>query len=111
MYPAKDAISGCWLHQGGVTGVRVWNFGIEPMDRVEIFGNNGKIQFSVFEENPLVLDNDLMKVKLSIANPKHVQMMHVADLKNHLFEENFSHPSTGETAVNNSWLIDQIREP
>ena len=36
LYAAKDAISACWLHQGGVTGVGVWNFGIEPMDRVEI---------------------------------------------------------------------------
>jgi len=108
LYAAKDAISACWLHQGGVTGAGVWNFGIEPMDRVEIFGSKGKIQFSVFEENPLVFNNDGEEVKLSIAHPKHVQMTHVENLKKHLLEGNFSHPSSGETAVHTSWVMDQI---
>ena len=108
LYAAKDAISACWLHQGGVTGVGVWNFGIEPMDRVEIFGSKGKIQFSIFEENPLVLNNEGEEVKISIAHPEHVQMTHVENLKKHLFEGNFSHPSTGETAVHTSWVMDEI---
>lgn len=108
LYAAKDAVSACWLHQGGVTGVGVWNFGIEPMDRVEIFGSKGKIQFSVFEENPLVLNKEGEEVELSITHPKHVQMTHVEDLKKHLLEGNFSHPSTGETAVHTSWVMDQI---
>ena len=78
------------------------------MDRVEIFGSKGKIQFSIFEENPLVLNNEGGEVKLSIAHPKHVQMAHVENLKKHLFEGNFSHPSTGETAVHTSWVMDEI---
>ena len=108
LYSAKDAISSCWLHKGGITGVGVWNFGIEPMDRVEIFGSKGKIQFSVFEENPLVLEKEGGKVEIFIKNPKHVQMSHVENMKKHLFEENFSHPSNGQTAVHTSWVMDQI---
>ena len=48
LYNTKDAVSVCWMHHNGFKGVGVWNFGIEPMDRVEIFGSRGKIGFSVF---------------------------------------------------------------
>ena len=108
LYAAKDAISACWLHKGGITGVAVWNFGIEPMDRVEIFGSKGKIQFSVFEENPLILDKDGKMIELFIEHPKHVQLPHVENMKKHLLEKDFSHPSSGQTAVHTSWVMHQI---
>ena len=110
LYNAKDAVSACWIHHSGVTGVGVWNFGIEPMDRVEIFGSKGKIGFSVFEENPLLIVKDGKESNLFISNPKHIQIKHVEDMKKHLLEGNFSHPSTGETAVHTSWVMDQIIE-
>lgn len=94
LYAAKDAISACWLHKGGITGVAVWNFGIEPMDRVEIFGSKGKIQFYVFEENPLILDKDGKMIELFIEHPMHVQLPHVENMKRHLLDKDFSHPSS-----------------
>ena len=108
LYAAKDAISACWLHKGGVTGAGVWNFGIEPMDRVEIFGNIGKIQFSVFEENPLILYKDGKMIEFFIEHPKHVQLPHVENMKKHLLEKSLSNPSSGQTAVHTSWVMDQI---
>ncbi|MEC8636325.1 MAG: Gfo/Idh/MocA family oxidoreductase [Bacteroidota bacterium] len=108
LYAAKDAISACWLHKGGVTGAGVWNFGIEPMDRVEIFGSIGKIQFSVFEENPLILYKDGKMIEFFIEHPKHVQLPHVENMKKHLLEKGLSHPSSGQTAVHTSWVMDQI---
>ena len=60
------------------------------------------------EENPLVLEKEGEKVEIFIKNPKHVQMSHVENMKKHLFEENFSHPSNGQTAVHTSWVMDQI---
>ena len=108
LYDAKDAISACWLHKGGVTGAGVWNFGIEPMDRVEIFGSIGKIQFSVFEENPLILNKDGKMIEFFIEHPKNVQLPHVENMKKHLLEKGLSHPSSGQTAVHTSWVMDQI---
>lgn len=108
LYAAKDAISACWLHKGGVTGAGVWNFGIEPMDRVEIFGSIGKIQFSVFEENPLILYKDGKMIEFFIEHPKHVQLPHVENMKKHLLEKGLSHPSSGQTAIHTSWVMDQI---
>jgi predicted dehydrogenase len=108
LYTAKDAISAYWLHKGDITGVGVWNFGIEPMDRVEIYGSKGKIQFSVFAEGPLMLEKEGEKTELFIEHPIHVQMPHVNNMKKHLFEKDFLHPSLGHTAVHTSWVMDQI---
>jgi predicted dehydrogenase len=108
LYGAKDAISACWLHEGDITGVGVWNFGTAAMDRVEIFGSKGKILFSVFQENPIVLDGHEEQIERVIEHPKHVQMPHVEDMKRALFEEDFLHPSHGKSAVHTSWVMDQI---
>ena len=86
LYDAKDAVSACWLHQGGVTRTGVWNFGVEAMDRVEIFGNKDKIIFSVFEENPLISCNEKGELEISIDHPEHVQLPHVENIKKHLFK-------------------------
>jgi len=54
LYKAKDAITACWEHEGGITGSGTWNFGCDfSEDRVEIFGSKGKIQFSVFSDQLL----------------------------------------------------------
>lgn len=108
LYGAKDALSACWLHEGDITGVGVWNFGTAAMDRVEIFGSKGKILFSVFQENPIVLDGHEEQIERFIEHPKHVQMPHVEDMKRALFEEDFLHPSRGKSAVHTSWVMDQI---
>lgn len=108
LYKAKDAIVSCWLHENGITGTGSWNFGCHNReDRVEIFGSKGKIIFSVFDENPLVLDNGQEKQELFIDNPENIQLYHVNNMKAHLFD-NIPHPSTGSTAVHTAWVMDKI---
>ena len=59
LYTAKDAVTAIWLHTNGVTGVGSWNFGCSNKeDSVVIYGSTGKISFSVFDENPVVLCNE-----------------------------------------------------
>ncbi|WP_411031847.1 Gfo/Idh/MocA family protein [Spongiimicrobium sp. 3-5] len=109
LYLAKDAVAACWVHQGGVTGTGSWNFGCEDKeDRVEIFGSKGKVQFSVFEENPLILERNGDKQEFFIENPKNIQLYHVENMKKHLLEENYDHPSNGRTATHTSWVMDKI---
>lgn len=108
LYSAKDAITASWLHDGGITGTGTWNFGCDrSVDRVEIFGSEGKIEFSIFEDNEVVLRNTAGEQNLFIAHPKHVQQFHVEALKDDLFE-NKRHPSTGKTALHTSWVMDRI---
>lgn len=108
LYTAKDAITGSWLHKNGITGEATWNFGCDRKeDLVEIYGSKGKISFSVFGEDDIVLENDSGEQKEFIEHPKHVQQFHVESLKEHLFDGK-EHPSTGKTALHTSWVMDSI---
>ena len=109
LYSAKDAFTACWLHDKEVTGSGSWNFGSSKAeDRVEVFGSEGKIQFSVFENNPLLLEKGSELQEVFIENPKTIQLPHVQNMKKQLFEENYEHPSTGRSAAHVSWVMDKI---
>ncbi len=109
LYKSKDALVACWLHENDITGTGTWNFGAHDQeDRVEIVGSLGKITFAIFEDKPIELELPNDKKSLHIANPKHVQIHHVENIKKHLVEDNYSHPSTGLTAMHTSWVMDQI---
>ncbi|THH34610.1 Gfo/Idh/MocA family protein [Neolewinella litorea] len=109
LYGAKDAFCACWMHENGVTGAGSWNFGCSRTeDRVEIHGSEGKIRFSVFAEAPVVLDTGGDPKELWIRHPKHVQLPHVDNMRKHLLEEGYTHPSTGRSAAHTSWVMDRI---
>lgn len=108
LYSAKDAITGSWLHKNGITGEATWNFGCDRQeDIVEIYGSKGKISFSVFGEDDIVLENENGVQKEFIEHPKHVQQFHVENIRNHLFGWK-EHPSTGKTALHTNWVMDSI---
>lgn len=107
-YSAADAVTGCWLHESGVTGSGSWNFGAaERQDRVEITGSTGRIIFSIFDEEPLRLSRDDETVERVIDHPSAVQYFHVAAMREHLAGRG-QHPSTGESAAHTTWMMDRI---
>lgn len=108
LYTAMDAISGNWIHESGITGSGSWNFGTEKReDHVQIYGEKGKITFSVFGEGSIKLENGTYKESLFIENPENIQLYHVQNIKNHL-AENKIHPSTGKTAAHTTWVLENI---
>ena len=108
LYSAKDAITGNWLHQSGITGSGSWNFGSETReDDVQIFGSQGKIIFSIFANQPILLTNNGSVESVTIEHPKHIQHYHVQNIKKHLLHEAV-HPSTGESAAHTAWVMEQI---
>lgn len=108
LYSSKDAISASWLHKCGATGSGSWNFGCSLReDRVEIYGSEGKITFSVFDEKELELKTNLAEKKISIENPVNIQFYHVENIKKHLLEK-IKHPSNGTSATHTSWVMDKI---
>lgn len=109
LYSAYDAITACWIHERGITGSGTWNFGCHTYnDKVIIYGSKGQIEFPIFEDEPVLLKSDTKTEELFIDNPKHVQINHVENLKKALFTPEFTHPSTGETALHTSWIMDKI---
>ena len=108
LYSAKDAVSACWLHESGITGTGSWNFGSSMReDKVEIYGSKGKITFSVFENDPLILTNDIEQKIINIEHPENIQLYHVQLIREHLLG-NTTHPSTGITGAHTNWVMDKI---
>lgn len=108
LYSAKDAITGCWTHENGVTGSGGWNFGgATRRDRVEILGEKGIIEFSVFADAPIRLTADDVFEEEMIDHPKHVQLPHVQAMREDLFDAK-PYSSTGASAAHIAWVMDQI---
>ena len=112
LYSAFDAVTANWVYKSGVTGSGFWNFGCcENTDCTEIFGERGKITFSVFDEKPIRIlrhhDKEVITEEIFIANPLHVQMPHVENLRNALLH-NGIHPSTGTSSLQSSKAMEEI---
>lgn len=108
LYTAKDACVANWLHECGITGSGSWNFGtFEREDIVEIYGSEGKITFSVFENIPLTLKTAEGESTHDIPHPENIQLHHVEQMRDHLLGKS-EHPSNGYTAAHTSWVMDQI---
>ncbi len=107
-YSAADAITGCWLHSGGVTGSGSWNFGAAGReDCVEITGSTGRILFSIFDDAPLRLARGDEAVELVVEHPSVIQYFHVEAMRDHLAGRS-AHPSTGTSGAHTAWVMDHI---
>jgi predicted dehydrogenase len=108
LYSAKDSITASWMHPNNITGSGSWNFGaFKRVDRVNIFGSDGEITFSVLDEHPIEYENHKKKESLTIPNPQNIQLYHAKNIKKHL--NNISiHPSLGESGVHTNWVMDKI---
>lgn len=108
LYSAKDAMTASWLHENNVTGSGSWNFGTRLReDAVAIYGSEGKILFSVFENDPIVLQTEHETINLTIEHPENVQFFHVQNMRDDLFGEG-QHPSKGTAGAHVSWVMDVI---
>lgn len=108
LYSAKDAIAATWLHKSGITGTGSWNFGCQFLeDTATIYGSKGKIIFSIFEENNILLETEKGKTELFIPHPENVQLFHVNKMQQHLAGIS-THPSSGLSAVHTNWVMEQI---
>jgi predicted dehydrogenase len=108
LYTAFDAVSACWQHENGVIGVGSWTFGAaERQDKVTIVGSKGQLDFSVFDESPIVLNQGHHSETFIIENPENIQLYHVANIYQQLVNGQ-QHPSNGRSALHTSWVMDKI---
>ncbi len=108
LYTSKDAIVGSWLHESGVIGSGSWNFGAEKVeDHIEISGSKGKITFSMFKNEPIILKSGSNEQHFEIAHPENIQLYHVEAMKTQLVS-GIQHPSNGVSAMHSSWVMDKI---
>jgi len=108
IYQVEDIVTGEFLFDSGVHGVGVWSFNAsEDRDEVEIVGSKGKIVYSTFMNNPVMLYQDGNIEDFNIPHPKHIQQCLIETIVNELLGKGTC-PSTGETAIKTAWVMDKL---
>lgn len=108
LYPAEDTVTGLFTYESGVHGIASWCFSAATAeDRNEIIGSQGKISFSTFGDDPLVLSTAQGSQTFDIKNPRHIQQPLIQSIVNEL-NDGPPCPSTGETAARTSRVMDAL---
>ena len=110
LYPAEDAVAAAFLFESGATGTGSWCFTVpesQTKEETEIVGSKGRITFSFFSNTILRIETDSKTEKLNIPHPGHVHQPLVDLVVKDLRGEGKC-PSTGETGIRATLLMDQI---
>lgn len=110
LYKVEDTINACFRFASGLSGSASWCFVAHESarrDRISIVGTKGKIVFSVFDYEPIVLDTERGQEKITVPNPPHVQMGLIQRVVEHLQgKQKCDSDSLSATATN--WVMDRI---
>lgn len=110
LYEVEDSLSASILLPEQVLLSCSWNF-VTPnsfrKDLVEVYGEQGKLEFSIFSFSPMVLQAGGQKEILSSIQPAHIQMPLIRTIVAQLNGEGRC-PSNGETAAVTSGVMDII---
>lgn len=107
-YPAEDVVTATWRFESGVQGTGAWCFAaFEAVDRTEIIGSNGRITFSTFGFEPVLLTTKDGETGFAIDYPVHIQQPLIQTVVDDLLGEGKC-PSTGESGTRTTWVMDQI---
>ncbi len=109
-YRAEDIVTGTYRFESGIHGVGNWCFSaFEDVDVNEIVGSKGKISFSTFGNEPIVLTTASGTEQWSFEAPQHVHQPLVETIVTDLTGDSGQCPSTGETGARTNWVMDKIR--
>ena len=110
LYRVEDTFNACFRFSNGLTGSASWCFVAHESarrDRISIVGTKGKIVFSVFDYEPIVLDTERGQEQIVVPNPPHVQMGLIEKVVRHLRGmEKCDCDSLSATPTN--WVMDRI---
>lgn len=107
-YEAEDIVSASLVFASGVRGSGLWCFTADhDADRVEILGTDGRISFSTFDDEPVVLTRGATCEAFAIPHPAHVQQPLIQAVVDALRGRGTC-PSTGESGARASWVMDRL---
>lgn len=110
LYKTEDAVSAVFQFKSGIVGTGSWCFTVpekQASDVTEIIGSKGRISFSFFSNQVLHVETDTMVENFEIPNPEHVHQPLVDLVVKDLRGEDTC-PSTGETGMRSTILMDKI---
>jgi predicted dehydrogenase len=106
--PVPDRTWATWRHGKDVIGTGAWNFAASGRsDSVTIVGDRGRIEFSMFDEAPIVLRRRESALSLMIENPTPIQLPHVEAMNIHLAGGS-RHPSMADSAIRTALVTECI---
>ena len=110
LYTAEDTVSACFRFESGLPGSGSWCFvGHESAreDRIEVIGDKGMVSFSVFDYQPIELITSSGNQKITVPNPKCVQLPLIQNVVETL--QGTAHcKSTSISATPTNWVMDRI---
>lgn len=107
-YPAEDIVTGTFVFESGVHGSGSWCFtGSDRLDFTQIVGDQGRIAYSTFDAQPVVLTTPKGVTEFSCEYPPHIQQPLIQSVVDELNGVGTC-PSTGESAARTSWVMDQM---
>ncbi|MBK5240355.1 Gfo/Idh/MocA family oxidoreductase [Clostridium sp.] len=108
LYEAEDIVTASLSFASGVKGVGVWSFtSFSDYDMNEIVGSKGKVSFSTFGEEPILLTTMEGITEVDIKKPLHIQQQLIQSVVNDLNGLEVS-PSKGISAARTNWVMDEI---
>jgi predicted dehydrogenase len=108
VYPAEDIVTGTFVFESGIHGVGTWCFTTyDQQDVTEIVGSKGKIVYSTFDSQPIILTTEEGSVKFSYDYPSHIQQPLIQTIVTALNGIGVC-PSMGESAARTSWVVDRM---
>jgi predicted dehydrogenase len=109
-YPAEDIVTGTYLFESGIHGVGTWCFSaFEDKDVNEIIGSKGKITFSTFGKDPVVLTTASGTEQWTFEPPQHVHQPLVETIVADLTGDSGHCPSNGVTGARASWVMERFK--
>ena len=110
LYPAEDLVTASWRHESGVMGSGVWCFTApaeQRIDQAEIVGSRGRITFSFFESQPLVVETAAGVETYSFARQDPIQQPLIQTVVDELRGVGKC-PSTGESGARTNRVLQRI---
>jgi predicted dehydrogenase len=107
-YPAEDNVVMSFRFENEIQGTGSWTFnGYHDLDQNEIIGSKGRLLFSSFDEEPIILENEAGREEIEFAYPEHVQQPLLEKVVASLLGRGDS-PSTGKTAARTTEIMDKV---
>ena len=110
LYVPEDTLSASLILPENLMVTGSWSFVSPPenqKDRIEVVGEHGLLEFSVFSFEPIRLSLGAGTESFTTQQPEHIQMPHIRSIVSHL-QGSGTCPSTGETAAVTSRVMDVI---
>jgi predicted dehydrogenase len=110
IYQAEDTVAAVYQFKNGVSGTGSWSFVTDPSaqeDIMEIIGTKGKIVFSGFGHEPVMLFSERGELEFPYMNPENIQYNLIKQVVHALLHQKPC-VSSAYTAARVNWAMETV---